>query len=158
MNRLILKNNFVYESLNVFQLFIRYRRRRDIERGDRFAHMEGNGGKIEERQKRSSQYMRARVLLHMIEPPRPINRAANWPGPHLAIGNVHDRAVLCLEHIQDRRIAQKPLVVRLASRCGIKGCFLQGNVPGGDAPFAFSFGAFTQEITCVSNSRRKESR
>ena len=86
---------------------------------------------IEERQERRGQHVRARVLLHMIEPPRPINRAPNWSGRHLAIGNMHDRSVLPLEHIQDRRIAQTPRVVRLASRCGIKRGLLQGNPPGG---------------------------
>jgi hypothetical protein len=79
---------------------------------------------------RRRQHVLAGVLLHVIEAPRPIYRAADrlsvvqgpWSlvRPWSWVQDVRDRPVFLVDHIDNAKVAQPPGVERLAAGCGIE--------------------------------------
>jgi hypothetical protein len=58
-----------------------------------------------------------RVLLHVIEPARPVDRATHTrPAAEGSLYDVSDLAVLTIDHIDDARLAERSRVERLPAR------------------------------------------
>ncbi len=92
----------------------------DLEGRNFGSHVEGQGLALEELPEGLGQDVLARVLLHVVEPRRPIDRAVNAAFGNGALDDVEDGPV----EIEDRDnlgAAERALVPGLSARLGIEG-------------------------------------
>ena len=83
------------------------------------------------------------VLLHVIEPPRPVDLAVDrCPGVRgvracltLGVHDVRDRAVFLIDDVHDAKAAERPGVERLAAGGGIEGRPVERDRPAVAARF-----------------------
>src|SRR5687767_10559691 len=79
---------------------------------------------------RGGQQMLTRVLLHMVEAPRPVHVPPNARvGLELTIDKVSDRAVFLIEHVEDIGLTERPGVERLAARRRIERGAIENDLP-----------------------------
>ena len=82
---------------------------------------------MQEIQESSRQQMLARMLLHVIPAPGPVDLAVDLVGcGRLPVEQVPDQAILFL-HGQDLRLAKLTCIVRLAAARGVEERPIQGN-------------------------------
>ena len=77
--------------------------------------MEADGSDLEQAIERGRQHVLAGVLLHVLEPARPVDPAVHRPGLDLALDDVHDAAVFVIDDVDDARGAERAGIERLAT-------------------------------------------
>ena len=100
---------------------------REIDRRRVGAEMEALGAHAADTIERRRQHVLAGVLLHVIEAPRPVDRGPLTPSPSRApsraptLDDVHNRAVVSIDDVDDPRAAERAGVERLAAGRRIEG-------------------------------------
>ena len=86
----------------------------EIDRGCVRAQVESHRAYPEQPIEGRRKHVLPRVLLHVIEPPRPVDRAAHVrPAVEGSLHDVTDLAILTIDHINDARAAERSRVERL---------------------------------------------
>ena len=140
----VLKNDFVGAALRVFQLARSQRRRFEIDGGSKAPEMERFGLEAKKFDERGGKQMLAGVLLHVIDPARPIDLALNRANRKCGGGVVHHvvrhtcwrrdrrswrRAERQIRDFQDFDFAETAEVVGLAAGSGVERRAVQNNFP-----------------------------
>src|ERR1700682_682218 len=118
-HRSVFSNHLVRRSLCAFENVLGRLRPANINRAHLTAQMKRYRRPTVPLLKHRGKQMLAGVLLHMIEPPRPIDATLNVPKLQLAINNVND-VFSSIAHIETIPIPQLAQVVRRASRSRIE--------------------------------------
>ena len=121
---------------------------REVDRRHGCAEVKADGPDVEQMIERRGQHVLSRVLLHVIEPPRPVDRAVNVlpglqagsSGPGRFGGSertrpprgkrgkhVSDAAVLGIEDVDDGQSAERASVERLSARGRIESGAVEGD-------------------------------
>ena len=88
----------------------------EVERGDDGAEVEADRAGLAEPVERRGEDVLAGVLLHVIEPPRPVDRPVHAaPDRDLAVEHVPHLTVVRLDDVDDERVAERPGVARLTA-------------------------------------------
>src|SRR6516162_2858551 len=96
--------------------------------------VKGHGRQTKMFLKHRRQQVLARVLLHMVEAARPIDRTFYFNAFEPAVNHVDD-FVLAVVYLHNLRIANLPEVVRLAARSRVKSRLIQDCLPCGGLDF-----------------------
>src|SRR5271170_2612443 len=125
----ILEDQFIRAALSFVQVSRNDRGRIEVDCADFAAKMERHRLKPEQLDKNGGEQMLAGMLLHVIEPARPVDLAAHRAVRHGGGGVMHYAVIFRICDLDYRDSRERPEIVRLPSRRRVKRRAIEHDLP-----------------------------